>query len=99
MSLNIVESIDAVVESFVSLIMVITVSVAADTDVAMVVIVVGMMVGVEVGMNAVVIRVAIDIRSGITNSWLLLIFFWTIELQGQAFGHLLISNRCANLNA
>ena len=72
MSLNNAESIDAVVveSSVLSLIMVVTVAVAADTDAAIVAIVVGMVVGVA-GVNAVVSRVAIDIRSGITNSWIL----------------------------
>lgn len=73
MSLNNAESIDAVVveSSVLSLIMVVTVAVAADTDAAIVAIVVGMVVGVAAGVNALVGRVAIDIRSGITNSWIL----------------------------
>ena len=73
MSLNNAESIDAVVveSSVLSLIMVVTVAVAADTDAAIVAIVVGMVVGVAAGVNALVGRVAIDIRSGITNSSIL----------------------------
>ena len=72
MSLNNAESIDAVVveSSVLSLIMVVTVAVAADTDAAIVAIVVGMVVGVAAGVNAFS-WFAIDIRSGITNSSIL----------------------------